>query len=61
MKPNWLNLNFQQSILGYVTPHLVLLFLAPPIPALLVGIGVTTQAPSNNSNTDNKRNLKTQS
>jgi hypothetical protein len=39
-------------------PHLVLLFLASLILALLVGRGVITQAPSSNSNnnTSNKRN-----
>jgi len=42
-------------------PHLVSLFLAPPIPALLVGKGVTTQAPSSNNNNSNKRNPRTQS
>jgi len=53
-------------------PHLVSLFPAPPIPALLIGRNVITQAPSNNNNTNtnntnsnnntsNKRNPKTQS
>ncbi len=48
-------------------PHLVLLFLAPLIPALLANNrGVTAQAPfdnsnSNNNNTSSKRNLRTQS
>jgi hypothetical protein len=36
-------------------PHLVSLFLAPPIPALLVGKGVT-QAPSNSNNNNNTNN-----
>jgi hypothetical protein len=43
-------------------PHLVSLFPTPLIPTLLVGRGVTTQAPSNNNNinnnTNNKRNPK---
>jgi hypothetical protein len=53
-------------------PHLVALFPAPLIPALLVGKGVTTQVPSNsnnnnntsgntNNNNTNKRNSRTQS
>jgi hypothetical protein len=46
-------------------PHLVSLFPTPPILALLVGKGVTTQAPSNNNNNNNntngKRNQITQS
>jgi hypothetical protein len=33
------------STLGYVTPHLVSLFLAPLFPALLVGKGVPAQTP----------------
>jgi hypothetical protein len=52
--------------------HLVSLFSAPPFSALLVGIGVTLQAPSSgsnnnttnnntNSNNTNKINSKTQS
>jgi hypothetical protein len=49
-------------------PHLVLLFPTPLISALLVGNGVTAQAPSssssninsnNNNNTSNKRNPRT--
>jgi hypothetical protein len=37
-------------------PHLVSLFLAPPFPALLVGRGVTTQAPSSSNNNNNTNN-----
>ncbi len=37
-------------------PHLVLLFLAPLISALLAGRGVTTQAPSSSSNNNTKSN-----
>jgi hypothetical protein len=37
-------------------PHLVSFFLAPPFPALLVGRGVTTQAPSSSSNNNNTNN-----
>jgi len=40
-------------------PHLVSLFLTPPIPALLVGKGVIAQTPSNN-NTGSKRSPRTQ-
>jgi hypothetical protein len=44
-------------------PHLVSLFLAPPILVLLVGRGVIAQAPSstNNNNTSSNRNPRIQS
>jgi hypothetical protein len=43
-------------------PHLMSLFLAPSFSALLVGRGVTTQAPSSSSNIKiNKRNSRIQS
>jgi len=42
-------------------PHLVSLFLALLILALLAGRSVTTQAPLGNNNTSSKRNLRTQS
>jgi hypothetical protein len=42
-------------------PNLVSLFPTPPFPVLLVGIGVTTEAPSNISNTNNTNNSNTNS
>jgi hypothetical protein len=37
-------------------PHLLLLFLAPSIPTLLVGRSVITQAPSGSSSSNNNTN-----